>query len=71
MHVSRVYAVVEAVPGVETAVVRTFRRFGREDGGELESGVLPIAPGEIAQLDNDPSFLEHGVLRVAAQGGKA
>jgi predicted phage baseplate assembly protein len=71
VHLSRVYAAVEAVPGVDTAVVRTFRRFGREDADELASGVLRIAPGEIAQLDNDPSFLEHGILRVVAQGGKA
>ncbi len=71
VHASRIYAAVEAVPGVDTAVVRTFRRFGREDAGELASGVLPIAPGEIAQLENDPSFLEHGILRVVAQGGKA
>jgi hypothetical protein len=71
VHASRIYGAVEAVPGVDTAVVRTFRRFGREDAGELESGVLPIAPGEIAQLENDPSFLEHGILRVVAQGGKA
>ena len=57
--------------GVDTAVVRVFRRYGRESAGELDSGVLTLGRGEIAQLDNDPSFLEHGVLRIEALGGKA
>jgi hypothetical protein len=52
-------------------VVRTFRRFGQSDNGELESGVLPIGPWEIARLENDPSFMEHGVLRISARGGTA
>ncbi len=38
---------------------------------ELDSGVLPIGPWEIVRLDNDPSFVEHGVLTVTARGGKA
>ena len=71
VHLSRIYAAVEAVPGVDTAVVRVFRRYGRESAGELEAGVLPLARGEIAQLENDPNFLERGVLRLVALGGKA
>jgi hypothetical protein len=71
VHLSRIYASVEAVEGVDTAVVRVFRRYGRDAAGELESGVLPLERGEIAQLDNDPNFLEHGVLRIVALGGKA
>ena len=71
VHLSRIYVAVEAVAGVDTAVVRVFRRFGREAAGELESGVLPLERAEIAQLQNDPNFLEHGVLRIVALGGKA
>jgi hypothetical protein len=70
VHLSRIYAAVEAVEGVDTAVVRVFRRYGREEAGELAAGVLPLERGEIAQLDNDPNFLEHGVLRIVALGGK-
>ncbi len=33
-------------------------------------GVLPIGPWEIARLDNDPNFMENGVLRITAGGGK-
>jgi hypothetical protein len=71
VHLSRIYAAVEAVEGVDTAVVRVFRRYGRDDAGELEAGVLPLERGEIAQLENDPNFLEHGILRIVALGGKA
>ena len=71
VRLSAIYAAVEAVDGVDSAVIRTFRRLGRAASGELESGILPIEPGEIAQLDNDPNFLEHGVLRIETRGGKA
>jgi len=71
VYLSRIYAAVEAVDGVDTAVVRVFRRYGRASAGELEAGVLALGRGEIAQLENDPNFLEHGVLRIEALGGKA
>jgi len=70
VYLSKLYAAVEAVEGVEAVFVTRFRRFGKLDNGELESGVLPIGPWEIARLDNDPNFMENGVLRVTARGGK-
>jgi hypothetical protein len=71
VYLSRLYAAVERVAGVESLVVRVFQRADGVDNGELETGVLPVGPWEIAQLDNDPSFMENGVLRVNARGGKA
>jgi hypothetical protein len=71
VYLSRIYAAVERVQGVDSAAVKRFRRFGQRDNGELDRGVLPIGPWEIALLDNDPSFMENGVLRVSALGGKA
>jgi hypothetical protein len=70
LYLSRLYAAVERVEGVESAVVRRFQRYGQAAAGELERGVLPIAPWEIVRLDNDPSFVEHGVLTVIGKGGK-
>jgi len=70
VYLSRIYAVIEAVQGVESAFVTIFRRFGKSNNGELESGILPIGPWEIARLDNDPAFQENGVLRITAGGGK-
>jgi len=70
VYLSRLYAAIEDVEGVDSVVVRRFRRFGERDRGELQQGVLPIGPWEIARLDNDASFQENGVLRINALGGK-
>jgi hypothetical protein len=71
VYLSRIYAAVERVEGVDSVVVTRFRRFGQPDNQELARGVMPIGPWEIAQLENDPNFMEHGVLRITALGGKA
>lgn len=70
VYLSRIYAAVEHVPGVDSVVARAFHRYGQFESGELESGVLPIGPWEVARLDDDPNFVEHGVLRLTAGGGK-
>ena len=70
VYLSEMYAAIEAVPGVESAFITLFRRFGKTDNGELAAGVLPVGPWEIARLDNDPAFQENGVLRITAGGGK-
>jgi hypothetical protein len=69
VYLSRLYAAVEHVPGVESAEVTVFKRFWTVAGDELATGVLPLADGEIARLDNDPNFAENGVLRLTALGG--
>lgn len=70
VYLSRIYQSLEAVSGVDSAVVKMFRVFGQEDHGELAAGVLPIGAWQIARLDNDPNFQENGVLRLSAGGGK-
>lgn len=70
VYASRIYAAVEAIEGVDSAVLRMFQRQGVRPSGELESGELPIGPWEIARLDNDPNHVENGVLTIHAMGGK-
>jgi hypothetical protein len=70
VYLSRLYAVVESVPGVDSLVMTRFQRYGAIENGELQAGILPIGPWEIARLDNDPNFMENGLLRVNADGGK-
>lgn len=69
VYASRIYAVLQAIEGVESARILTFRRYWALPNGEIEAGVLPLAPQEIARLDNDPSQPEFGVLRLSAVGG--
>jgi hypothetical protein len=70
VYLSQIYAVVQAIQGVDSLVVTQFVRYGQPDNGELASGIMPIGPWQIAQLDNDPNFMEHGVLKVSMRGGK-
>ena len=69
VYLSRVYAAVEAIEGVDSADVRVFKRHGQDDAGELAQGFIPIGPWEIAQLDNDPSRMENGTLTINTAGG--
>ena len=71
VYLSRIYDAVEHVEGVDSAEVLVVRRYGRPDNGELAAGVLAIGPWEVAQLANDPSFAERGVLTVTVGGGTA
>lgn len=71
LRTSAVYAAVEAVEGVDSLEITQLRRLGDIARGEIEAGVLRISPFEIVRCDNDPNFLERGVLRITAHGGKA
>lgn len=70
VHLSRLYAAVEKVAGVDSLIVTRFQRYGVLPNRELQTGVIPIAAWEIARLDNDPNFLERGVLEINGLGGK-
>lgn len=70
VYLSQIYAAVERVEGVDSAVVTRFRQYGQPDNGELAAGVLPIGSWEIARLLNDPNFLEQGVLHLTLLAGK-
>jgi hypothetical protein len=69
VYLSQVYAAMEQVAGVESAVVTVFKRYWLLPNQELENGVIPLGDEEIARLDNDPNFPENGVLRLSAIGG--
>ena len=69
VYLSRLYAAVEAVPGVESAVVTLFKRYWEIADDELARGRIAMGDLEVARLDNDPNFPENGVLRLSAIGG--
>jgi hypothetical protein len=70
LYLSRLYAAVEAVDGVDSAEVKVFKRFGKLPNKEIEQGCIPMGRLEIVRLDNDPSLPENGVLRLNMAGGK-
>jgi predicted phage baseplate assembly protein len=70
VYLSPLYAAAHKVPGVASVQVTTFQRQGTNDPSYLLGGELPLDRLEIARLDNDPNFPEHGVLRLGLDGGK-
>ena len=69
VYLSRLYAAIEAVEGVDSATIKVFKRYWEPARDELARGVIEMGPFEIARLDNDANFAENGVLRLTAVGG--
>jgi hypothetical protein len=70
IFLSQIVAAAQAVPGVQSVNITTFKRLFEPASGELASGVLPLRFLEIAQLDNDPNEVENGRLTIHAGGGR-
>jgi hypothetical protein len=71
IYVSRLVAMAKSVKGVETVKVTKLQRLDTPaGGGAIDTGVLPLGSGEIAQLNNDPSFPENGKLELILRGGR-
>jgi len=68
--VSKLVAIAQAVPGVQSVEVTRLQRRFDPIKGELKREFLSIGPMEIAQLDNDPSFPEHGKIEFKMGGGR-
>jgi hypothetical protein len=69
LYLSQITARAQAIPGVECVTVTRLQRLYESSNQELENGLLPLAPWEIAQLDNDPNRPERGRLQIVVQGG--
>lgn len=70
IYLSHLVAEVQAVTGVQTVEVVRLRRLFEPPNQEIENGVLPLGPFEIARLDNDPSLPENGRLQLDLRGGR-
>jgi predicted phage baseplate assembly protein len=70
IYLSRIVAVAQAVPGVESVIIDKFQRLFESPNQEIERGILPLSPMEIARLDNNPSFPENGKLVINLKGGR-
>lgn len=70
VHLSPILAAASAVPGVESVHATVFGRLGSPSPLGLQDGRLPMGRLEVARLESDPDFPEHGVLRLVLHGGK-
>jgi predicted phage baseplate assembly protein len=70
VYTSALLASAQAVPGVQSVLVTKLERLFEGPSGEVDAGVLKLAPTEVARLDNDPSVPEHGRLQLVMRGGR-
>lgn len=70
VRISDIIAAAQAVPGVVSVEVSTFRRLRRPDTSGLDTGRIDIDRLEVARLDDDPNFPDLGVLTVDVRGGR-
>lgn len=70
MFLSPLYTAARQVAGVDSVQITRFQRQNQEDLKPLSDGYMTLGRFEIARLDNNPNFPEHGVLRLELHGGK-
>jgi hypothetical protein len=67
---SRILGAAQSVEGVQSVEVKTFERLYERRNDDPVQDFLALAPGEVARLDNDVNFPEHGRLRLIMDGGR-
>lgn len=70
IYLSKLVAAAQAVEGVESVVVTTLERSFEGPNHEIENGILPFGPLEVARCDNNPDFPENGTLTLDVRGGR-
>lgn len=82
IYLSTLVATAQSVQGVMSVQVTRLKRLeyvanpsktpdsAESSSQEILNGILSLTPWEIAQLDNDPSFPENGILKLDIGGGR-
>jgi hypothetical protein len=78
LYLSRLYAAIEFVEGVDSAIATRFRRYDEHDPdparpattANIARGFISIGEFEVLRVDDDPNFPENGTLRLNMRGGK-
>lgn len=70
IYLSNLIATAQCVDGVASVEVYKFQRWCESANNEIENGLLPLSPFEIARLDNNPDFVENGILTLDMRGGR-
>ena len=70
VFLSPVYAAARSVPGVVSVTATRFQPQEVNSNQYLITGQIQLGSLQVARLDNDPSFPDHGQLTLIMQGGK-
>ena len=70
VYISPLYAAALRLAGNSSVQITKFQRQGKPATDASATGALSMGRLEIARLDNDPNFPEHGVFNLIMEGGK-
>jgi predicted phage baseplate assembly protein len=70
VYLSPIYAAARGVAGVDKVTATIFQPQGVNTRRYLHAGEIKLGIFQVAQLDNDPSFPNHGQLQLNMVGGK-
>jgi hypothetical protein len=70
VYLSPVYAAARSVAGVMSVTATQFQPQGANTTQYLVAGRIKLGSLQIARLDNDPNYPDHGQLILVMQGGK-
>ena len=62
VYLSAIYKLAMQIAGVGSVEIKTFKRWVKKAGNEIEDGFLKPLELEIIRLDNDPSLPENGKI---------
>ncbi len=70
VYLSPIYAAARTVAGVQTVTATVFQPQGVDTEIYLRKGEIPLGPFQVARMDNDRSFPNHGKLTLDLEGGQ-
>lgn len=70
VYLSPVYAAARSVAGVTMVNATQFQPQGVNTTQYLTAGQIKLGSLQVARLENDPSYPDHGQLTLVMQGGK-
>jgi hypothetical protein len=70
VYLSPVYAAARKVPGVQAVTASLFQPQGVNSPLYLQTGEIKIGSFQVARLENDRNFPDHGQLTLVMEGGK-
>lgn len=70
VYLSPFYAAAQALDGVKRVDITKFERQNVPGSSGIDAGKITLSRLEVARLDNDPNFREHGFFNLSVQGGR-
>ena len=70
IFLSPIFAAVRSVEGVTAVRAVQFQPQGVNSAQYLSAGEIKLGPLQVARLDNDPNFPNHGQLTLVMEGGR-